>query len=97
MQLDRRHIRHNHQPSRVAAGSISSANRQLKSSPVAAAALTSRQIFLRFFLDARMENFLRGQVPHTHVQRILTVLADPDRLRIVEGQGDRRQPSTQLR
>jgi hypothetical protein len=25
-------------------------------------------------------------VPHTHVRRILTVLADPDRLRIVEGQ-----------
>jgi hypothetical protein len=25
-------------------------------------------------------------VPHTHVQRTLTVLADPDRLRIVEGQ-----------
>jgi transposase len=25
-------------------------------------------------------------VPHTHVQRVLTVLADPDRLRIVEGQ-----------
>jgi hypothetical protein len=25
-------------------------------------------------------------VPHTHVHRILTVLADPDRLRIVEGQ-----------
>ena len=25
-------------------------------------------------------------VPHTHVQRILTVLADPDRLRIVDGQ-----------
>jgi hypothetical protein len=25
-------------------------------------------------------------VPHTHVRRILTVLADPDRLRIVEGE-----------
>ena len=36
-------------------------------------------------------------VPHTHVRRTLTVLADPDRLRIVEGQDDPRHPSAQLR
>jgi transposase len=35
--------------------------------------------YIRFDLNAYT-------VPHTHVQRTLTVLADPDRLRIVEGQ-----------
>ena len=46
----------------------------------------SRQIFLRFFPDARMENFLRDySVPHDYVRRVLTVLADPHEVRIVNG------------
>ena len=36
-------------------------------------------------------------IPHTQVRRLLTVLADPDEVRIVDGAADPRPPSPQLR